>query len=109
MSRFSVIYLLHKQYHHIYSDTHEEANAILAKLLTQEDYKPIGIYDAKTELFFWEPTRQHRYDKASIGKQGKLGDQITNIAQNLRHHDEINQTRPNSIAQLLQPDQTEFV
>ena len=108
MNRFSVIYLLQKQYHHIYCDTHEEADAALAHLSTQEGYKPIGVYDAKTELFFWEPIRQHQYDKASIGKQGKLGDQIIGIAQALRHHDEVNQGQTNSIAQLLQTDQTEL-
>ncbi|QDK78554.1 hypothetical protein EXU85_07990 [Spirosoma sp. KCTC 42546] len=109
MNRFSVIYLLRKQYHHTYCATHEEADALLAQLLTQESYKPIGIYDAKTELFFWEPIRQNQYNKASIEKQGKLGDQIIQIAQTLRHHDEVNHGHTNSISQLLQPDLAELV
>ena len=97
MNRFSVIYLLKRQYHHICCSTHQEAEATLANLLTQEGHKPIGIYDAKTELFVWEPTRQRQYDKASIEKQGKLGEQINRIAQSLRHQD---QTSPSPLLQL---------
>ena len=102
MNRFSVIYLLRKQYHHIDYATYSEADLALSQLSDQVGGKPIGIYDAKTELFFWEPTRQHQYDKASIEKQGKLGDQIIRIAQTLRHHDEVNQGQTNSISQLLE-------
>ncbi|MBN8821953.1 MULTISPECIES: hypothetical protein [unclassified Spirosoma] len=100
MNRFSVIYLLKKQYHHIDCVTHAEADALLAQLLTQDGYRPIGIYDAKTELFFWEPTRQHQYDKASIEKQGKQGNQMIRIAQTLRQRTEAQEQHPNSIPQL---------
>ncbi|WP_080054986.1 hypothetical protein [Spirosoma aerolatum] len=100
MNRFSVIYLLKKQYHHIDCATHAEADALLAQLLTQDGYRPIGIYDAKTELFFWEPTRQHQYDKASIEKQGKQGNQMIRIAQTLRQRTENQEQHSNSIAQL---------
>lgn len=105
MNRFSVIYLLRKQYHHVYCSTQVEAEAVLAHLPDQADCKPIGIYDAKTELFVWEPTRQHQYDKASIEKQGKLGDQINRIAQSLRQHDEGHYGQPNSLSQLLQTEE----
>jgi len=91
MNRFSVIYLLNKQFHHIYSSTQAEAETVLQNLLTQEDHEPIGIYDAKTELFYWESKRQIKYDKAPIEEQGPLGDQITVIAKNLRQQ---NDTRP---------------
>ena len=106
MHRFSVIYLLKRQYHHIYCTTHSEAEAVLSHLLSQQDCKPIGIYDAKTELFGWEPTRQHQYNRASIEKQGKLGDHIIQMAQTLRQHDGEHQSPSNSIAQLLQMDST---
>ena len=105
MNRFSVIYLLKRQYHHIYCNTHQEAEAILADLLSQEGCKPIGIYDAKTELFVWEPTRQRQYDRASIEKQGKLGEQINQIAQSLRQHDEVRHSPTNSLSQLLQTEE----
>jgi hypothetical protein len=109
MNRFSVIYLLKRQYHHIYCSTHQEAEAVLATLLIQEGHKPIGIYDAKTELFVWEPTRQRQYDKASIEKQGKLGEQINRIAQALRYHDEVRPSPTNSLSQLLQTEEVQTI
>ena len=105
MNRFSVIYLLRKQYHHVCCSTQAEAEAVLTHLLDQPDCKPIGIYDAKTELFVWEPTRQQQYDRATIQKQGELGDRINRIAQTLRQHDEVHEGRPNSISQLLQMEE----
>lgn len=102
MNRFSVIYLLNKQYHHIYCATQTEANALLTHGFNQPGYKPIGIYDAKTELFYWEPTRQHQYDRASIERQGKIANQAIRVAQNLRHRDANGTAPSNSISQLLQ-------
>ncbi|GAB2577987.1 hypothetical protein [Spirosoma areae] len=102
MNRFSVIYLLKKQYHHISCATQAEAEAALTHVCAQNDCRPIGIYDAKTELFYWEPTRQRQYNKASIERQGKLGDQITLLAQRLRQGDEARHAQSNSISQLLQ-------
>lgn len=101
MNRFSVLYLLRKQYYPIYCATHAEANSILEHMLTQKTIQPIGIYDAKTELFYWEPTRQVAYNKASIEEQGKVGDQIIKIAQNMRQQDEAGESQTNSISQLL--------
>ncbi len=105
MNRFSVIYLLKRQYQHSYCSTQQEAEALLADLLTQEGCKPIGIYDAKTELFVWEPTRQRQYDKASIEKQGKLGEQINQIAQTLRHKELVQHSATNSLSQFLQTEE----
>ncbi len=105
MNRFSVIYLLKRQYHSIYCSTHQEAEAVSATLLSQEGYKPIGIYDAKTELFVWEPTRQRQYDKASIQKQGQLGERINRIVQALRYPNEVGNSPINSLFQLLQTEE----
>ncbi|AKD56376.1 hypothetical protein [Spirosoma radiotolerans] len=91
MNRFSVIYLLRQQFHHIYSTTQAEAETVLQHLLTQKDHEPIGIYDAKTELFYWEPKRQIMYDQAPIEEQGPLGDQITAIAKSLRQQNNTQQ------------------
>ncbi|GAB3996452.1 hypothetical protein GCM10028807_39020 [Spirosoma daeguense] len=101
MHRFSVIYLQKRQYHHIDCETHADADALLAELAAQDECKPIGIYDAKTELFYWEPDRQHQYDKSSIEKQGKLGSHIIHIAQALRNKEEAEPAQTNSISQLL--------
>lgn len=103
MNRYSVIYLLNKKYEHIPCPTHDEANAVLQQMLIQKEGKPVGIYDDKTELFYWEPIQQRKYNRADIEHQGKLGEQIITIAQNLRHRDEDVTPATNSISQLLQP------
>lgn len=87
MKRFSVIYLLREQYHHIACNTQSEAIDVLQKLQVDMKRTPVGVYDAKTELFEWEPTRQQVYNGASIQEQGKLADQIISIAQALRRRD----------------------
>lgn len=91
MNRFSVIYLFREQFYHLYSATHAEAEAVLQRLHDQDEKEPIGIYDAKTELFYWESKRQSKYDKAPIEEQGPLGDQITTIAKNLRQQGDSQQ------------------
>ncbi len=87
MKRFSVLYLFKEQYHHVGCDTHTEAKTILQKLTTDSERTAVGIYDAKTELFEWEPTRQRAYNQAGIAEQGKLGDQIITIVEALRRRD----------------------
>lgn len=87
MKRFSVIYTLKKQYFQIYCSTLPEAKAILEQISGKEGRVSIGIYDAKTELFSWEPGRQDKYNQAGIEEQGKLGNQIISIAQSLRYRD----------------------
>lgn len=84
MERFSVLYQLDEEYHHISCLTHEEAKSILQRLTAESNRIPVGIYDAKTELFEWEPIRQRAFNKAGIAEQGKLGDQIITIAEALR-------------------------
>jgi hypothetical protein len=87
MNRFSVLYMLNEQYHHIGAPTHSEALSMLQNLATNTKRVPVGIYDAKTELFEWEPGRQQNYDQADFQEQGKLADQITTVAQALRRRD----------------------
>ncbi len=87
MKRYSILYLLNEQYQHIGSATHPEAQAILQKIVADPKRVPVGIYDGKTELFEWEPSRQHEYNGAGIGEQGKLAEQVIPIAQALRYRD----------------------
>lgn len=87
MKRFSVLYLLREQYQHIGCDTHSEALGVLQKLQSDPKRTPVGVYDAKTELFEWEPTRQHTYNGADIQEQSRLADQVITIAQALRRRD----------------------
>ncbi|GAB3882910.1 hypothetical protein [Spirosoma agri] len=87
MKRYSVIYLLREQYQHVGSATLSEAKTVLQKLSTDKRRIPIGIYDAKTELFEWEPNRQHELNNASISEQGNRGHHIITIAEALRRRD----------------------
>jgi hypothetical protein len=87
MKRFSVLYLLNEQYHHVGCNTQTEAQSVLHKLAADKKRKPVGIYDSKTELFEWEPSRQLNYEQASIGEQGDQGNRIITIAQSLRRRD----------------------
>lgn len=79
--------MLNGQYHHIGCATHAEATSILQKLVVNPRRVAVGIYDAKTELFEWEPNRQHKYNQADIEEQGQLATQIINVAQALRRRD----------------------
>ncbi|MBD2756054.1 hypothetical protein [Spirosoma validum] len=95
MKRFSVLYLLNEHFHHIGCRTQAEAESLLQRLLMDSRRIPVGIYDAKTELFAWEPLRQRAYNQSGIGEQGKLGDQIITIAEALRHGNSSGQSLVN--------------
>ena len=87
MNRFSVLYLLNGQYQHLGSNTRSEAQSLLHNLSIDKRRIPIGIYDAKTELFEWEPTRQADYVQGGFEEQGRWDEQIITIAQALRRRD----------------------
>jgi hypothetical protein len=87
MNRFSVLYLLRGQYQHVGANAYGQAQAILRQLKADKRRMPVGVYDAKTELFEWEPSRQHDYEQATIEEQGKRAEEIITIAQALRQRD----------------------
>lgn len=87
MNRFSVIYQFREQYHHVSCNSRAEAESILQLVANHKGRKPVGIYDAKTELFDWDASRQEQYERASFEGQGQLGEQIITIAQALRRRD----------------------
>ncbi len=87
MNRFSILYLLKGQYQHISYPTRTEAYTALAGFSGIHKGIPIGVYDAKTELFYWEVPR-FEYNKMSIEEQGKRGEEVINVIQNLRNQEE---------------------
>lgn len=89
MNRFSVLYILKKQYHQLSFTTRPEAEAALGKIARNRRGIPVGIYDAKTELFFWEPARQKKNSELSFSKQAKEEDSMITIVQNLRRREEM--------------------
>ncbi|GAA4466287.1 hypothetical protein GCM10023189_48100 [Nibrella saemangeumensis] len=88
MKRFSVVYRLKEQYYHIPCSTYIKATMLLRKAHSTPFGKPVGIYDAKTELFQWGPLQQHLYNTLSLGEQGRQGSAIINQVQVLRQQDE---------------------
>ncbi|MFN8347543.1 MAG: hypothetical protein U0X91_21245 [Spirosomataceae bacterium] len=87
MNRFSILYLLQEKYRHITYPTRSEAYAALENFSAHHSGNPIGVYDAKTELFYWE-IPQFEYNKMSIAEQGKRGNEVINIIQELRSREE---------------------
>lgn len=88
MKRFSVVYRLKDQYHHVPCHTFIKATILLRKAHSTPFGKPIGIYDAKTELFQWGPMQQQLHKALSVGEQGRQGSAIINQVQTLRDKDE---------------------
>ncbi|WP_247236487.1 hypothetical protein [Telluribacter sp. SYSU D00476] len=91
IKRYSVLYLLQEQYCHTGCITYLQAQALLEGMSAETGQTPVGIYDAKTELFEWEPDRKLLYNQASIGEQGKRAEEMIRIVQELRLHDSNNQ------------------
>jgi hypothetical protein len=88
MNRFSVLYLLKERHQHISCQTLSEARSVLQTILTSKRRTAVGIYDAKTELFEWEPGQQQgHYMEAGIHEPGNVDEQIITIAQALRRRD----------------------
>lgn len=87
MNRFSILYLLKGQYQHISYPTRTEAYTALVGFSDTYQGIPIGVYDAKTELFYWEVPR-FEYNKMSIEEQGRRGEEVINVIQNLRNQEE---------------------
>jgi hypothetical protein len=86
MDRFSILYLHKRQYKHISYPTRAEANTALESFSIHYEGTPIGVYDAKTELFYWEITRFD--NKMSIEEQGRRGNEVITIIQTLRSQEE---------------------
>ncbi|MEZ0485251.1 hypothetical protein [Fibrella aquatica] len=87
MKRYSVVYLLKDQYQHIGFANHADAELLLKQLVTDNRRTPVGIYDAKTELFNWAPSHQAQYNSASTEEQARRGNDIIAITQALRRRD----------------------
>lgn len=95
MNRFSVLYLLRERHQHIICQTLEEARSVLHTIAASKGRIPIGIYDAKTELFEWESGQQRQHTEAGISEQGNVDEQIITISQALRRRDASWQVKRN--------------
>ncbi|MCF2447119.1 hypothetical protein L0657_24405 [Dyadobacter sp. CY345] len=86
-NRFSVLYKYKSQYHHIGCSSQSQAQSTLGMLMTDGDRIPVGIYDAKTDLFEWEIVGQYFHSQDPISEQSRRLDEVLNIARALRRRD----------------------
>ena len=64
--------------------TRPEAEAAIKNFPQISKGLPLGIYDAKTELFIWETAREKEYNQLAIEEQGRRGNEIISIIEKLR-------------------------
>jgi hypothetical protein len=86
-NRYSVLYTLNAQYHHIGCSSQAEAQSILGMLMTDGNRIPVGIYDEKTDSFEWEIIGQYFHSQDPISEQYSRMDEILTIARALRRRD----------------------
>ena len=86
-NRYSVIYSLKAQYHHVGCSSQEEAQAVLGMLMSDGNRIPVGIYDSKTDQFEWEIIGQYFHSQDPISDQRRRQDEILIISRALRRRD----------------------
>jgi len=86
-NRYSVLYSLKAQYHHVGCSSQEEAQAVLGMLMSDGNRIPVGIYDSKTDQFEWEIIGQYFHSQDPINDQRRRQDEILTISRALRRRD----------------------
>ncbi|WP_229253654.1 hypothetical protein [Dyadobacter sp. NIV53] len=86
-NRYSVLYTLNAQYHHIGCSSQAEAQSVMGLLMTDGNRIPVGIYDEKTDSFEWEIIGQYFHSQDPISEQHSRMDEILTIARALRRRD----------------------
>ena len=86
-NRFSVLYTLNAQYHHVGCSSQAEAQDVLSMMMTDENRIPVGIYDAKTDTFEWEIIGQYFHSQDSIEEQESRLEEVLTTARILRRRD----------------------
>lgn len=84
MNRFSILYLFKGSFYHLTYATRSEAEDAIKNFSQISKGLPLGIYDAKTELFIWETAREKEYNQLAIEEQGRRGNEIISIIEKLR-------------------------
>ncbi|MCF0055000.1 hypothetical protein [Dyadobacter sp. CY356] len=86
-NRYSVLYTLKSQYHHIGCSSQAEAQSVLGLLMTDGNRIPVGIYDEKTDTFEWEIIGQYFHSQDSTIDQNSRLEEILTISRALRRRD----------------------
>ncbi|MEZ4901094.1 MAG: hypothetical protein R2822_04715 [Spirosomataceae bacterium] len=88
MNRFSILYLLQGQYQHTSYPTRAEAEDSLTHFLSNQDGVPLGIYDAKTELFYWDLAQKDKFISMGVEEEDRHSNNLINVIQMLRSQEE---------------------
>lgn len=86
-NRYTVLYRLEEQYHHVGCSSQEEAQLVLAQLSTDGDRIPVGIYDSKSDSFEWEIIGEYFYSQDLMSNPEAKLTEALNIARALRRRD----------------------
>lgn len=86
-NRYSVLYTINGQYHHVGCSSQAEAQSALGILMTDGNRIPVGIYDAKTDLFEWEIIGQYFHSQDPISDQRSRLNEVLTISRALRRRD----------------------
>ena len=86
-NRYSVLYTLNAQYHHIGCSSQAEAQSAMGILMTDGNRIPVGIYDEKTDSFEWEIIGQYFHSQDPISEQRSRMEEVLTIARALRRRD----------------------
>lgn len=86
-NRYSVLYTLKGQYQHVGCSTEEEAQFVLAMLMTDGNRVPVGIYDSNTDSFEWEIIGQYFHGQDSLSDQQARLHEVLTISRTLRRRD----------------------
>ena len=86
-NRYSVLYTINGQYHHFGCSSQAEAQSALGILMTDGNRIPVGIYDAKTDLFEWEIIGQYFHSQDPISDQRNRLNEVLTISRTLRRRD----------------------
>jgi|GEM_PF-3558891 len=84
MNRFSLLYLYKGSFYHKTYPTRSETDESIKNFSQTLKGIPLGVYDAKTELFTWEASREKEYSQLAIEEQGRRGNEIISIIEKLR-------------------------
>lgn len=86
-NRYSLLYLLNDQYHHVGYPTQAKAQNAMGMLMTDENRIPMGIYDSKTDTFEWEIIGQYLHSQDPIEEQESRLAEILQVSRALRRRD----------------------
>jgi hypothetical protein len=86
-NRYSVLYTIKAQYHHVGCSSQMEAQSVLAGLMTDGNRIPVGIYDETSDTFEWEMIGQYFHSQDPADVQEARSKEVLTVVKALRRRD----------------------